>query len=384
MPLTLIPDPYECHASYSAHFQNEILNRLSSLDVNVCIVDSSASYESGLYDFAKEIVFTKMEEIEGFCKNRFPTYKMKKIYWPLCPQCHSLEATNIKSIKGDDIEIICSNCKSDSTVTRGKIKGKFGGKIDTAVKWNVFHFDFEPFSKAYLDPDVGTYVIAKSLSEKFFGGNAPEIIEYGQVLMGKTLSYTLLPSLPKNVFRSIFLQKRKRDITLTEGKIIQATKECAVDEKNSFYDYVTTRLPHEILEGLDYKLVNRHSIDLLLHGSVFAKQFLKRDVLPKLPQENFLNSMDSQAVHQTLHIFNWIVDHKIEYPNETYDLFAKSLNKFLKDSEIGKANLFPFIRKLFSLEEGIPLSRVFFFLSLQSLYAYLFIIERPIKSSPHP
>ena len=47
MPLTLIPDPYECHASYSAHFQNEILNRLSSLDVNVCIVDSSASYESG-------------------------------------------------------------------------------------------------------------------------------------------------------------------------------------------------------------------------------------------------------------------------------------------------------------------------------------------------
>jgi hypothetical protein len=379
MPIKLIPDPYKCHVNYSEHFQNEILDRLYSLNIHPNIIDSYSAYDSGLYDFAKEIVFTRMDEIKKFLKMRFPNYETKKIYWPLCPKCLRLDTADIKTIQGEKVEIECSNCKIHKTLNWKDLKGKFGWKLDTAIKWNVFNFNFEPFSKAYLDPDVGSYVIAKSLSDEFFGGSAPEIIEYGQVSMERSLSYALLSSLPIVVMRSLFLQRRKRDILLTEAKVLQIARDCKIDEVSTFYDYVTIRLPYEIIENLNKSHVDRRLANLLQHGIAFAKKFLKRDVFPKMPQKEFIRSIEEESMQEIVRLYNWIIEYRLKHMNGSYEVFVKNLNKFLIKNKISKSHLFPIIRQVLLQEEGVPLSRIFYFLSLESLYASLFIIEKERK-----
>lgn len=375
MPIKLIPDPYECHLNYSEHFQNEILERFNSVGIYPNVIDTYSSYESGLYDFAKEIVFTRMDEIKAFLKEKFPNYEMKKIFWPLCPSCKKMDATDIENINGDNVDIKCLNCDTQKTLPWKELEGKFGWKLDTAVKWNVFDFTFEPFSKAYLDPDVGSYIIAKSLSEKFFGGKSPEIIEYGQVLMDRELSYDLLPSLPKDIFRTLFLERRKRDIHITKAKVMQISRDYKIDGVNSYFDYITIRLPYEVLENLHKHEVDDKVLRLMESGSYFAKKFLKREYVPTIPEKEFIKSLDSQKIEKILSIYTWIIDYRTKNIDGTYDDFASKLNEFLKEREIMKSELFPVIRQILMQEEGVPLTRIFYFLPIQSLYAGLFIIE---------
>src|SRR3989338_5526317 len=107
MPIKYIPDPFKCHDSYSSHFQAEILERFRDLNIFPNIIDSYSSYESGLYDFAKKIVFTQIDEIKTFLKKKFPSYNMKKIYWPLCPNCKKLDMAEIIKIQEKEIFVHC-------------------------------------------------------------------------------------------------------------------------------------------------------------------------------------------------------------------------------------------------------------------------------------
>lgn len=376
-PIKLIPDPYECHDNFSQHYQNEILSRFRSLDIYPSIIDTYSTYNTGLYNYAKEIVFTKRDEIRQFLKKKFPNYEMKNIFWALCPKCQKLDSTSLKRINDGKATIECSSCKSKTRLPWMEIQGKFGWKLDTAVKWNVFKFDFEPFSKAYLDPDVGSYIIAKSLSEEFFGGNYPEIIEYGQVLMDRSLSYSLLPALPVDIFRALFLEQRKRDITLTEAKVLQITRKYKVDGMNSYLDYVNIKLPYELLENLSNS--NHKSLTLLQYGSVFAKKFLQKEVFPQLPDDKYIKSIKREDAKKIISLYKWIIDFRIKHPGKSYEEFVENINKFLKKNGISRGHLFPIIRELLLQEEGIPLTRIFYYLPLHSHYASLFIIEKELR-----
>ncbi|MDP4011454.1 MAG: hypothetical protein Q8P72_04475, partial [Candidatus Roizmanbacteria bacterium] len=270
-PIKLIPDPFNCHDSYADHFQSKILERFHHLDIYPNMIDSHSSYHSGLYDFAKEIVFTRMEEIKDFLKKKFPNYHMKKIFWPLCPTCSKLDESEIDNIEGKKISISCKRCMTQHITTTEKIKGKFSWKVDIAVKWNIFKSDFEPFSKAYLDPDVGSYFIAKSLSEEFFGGHYPEIIEYGQVFMDRELSYALLPSLPREIFDLLFLDHRKKDMKLSKQKIIQVAKQYEVRKDMTYFDYIQILLPYENLEYLSSDISPFERNPITNYGNKFTK-----------------------------------------------------------------------------------------------------------------
>ncbi len=378
MPLKLIPDPYECHQNYSSHYQNEILDRFHSLDIYPNIIDAYSSYESGLYDHAKKIVFSKYNDIKEFLKKSFPKYNMKKIFCPLCPKCFKMEEVDVRRVVRGRVTIECANCKNRYTDSWKNIKGKFSWKIDTAVRWNVFGVDFEPYSKAYLDPDVGSYYIAKKLSERFFGGYHPEIVSYGQIIMDKSLSYKLLSSFPKEALHSFLLGNRKQDLVLTEKKILQFSRNYLVDDTMSFYDYIVTRLPYDLYEVMQGNKVHPSYKKFMDSGTVFARSFLKRELNPGLPRKELLREMTKLTRSKISKLFQWVILYKMENNNISHKIFSEEINQYLENNKIRKSILFPQIRKLMSQEESLPISKIFYHAPLTYLYGCLLTITKVI------
>jgi hypothetical protein len=377
-PISLIPDPFECHPNYSAHFQEEILKRFHSLDIYPNIIDIYSSYESGLYDYAKEIVFTKNKEIREFLKKNFPAYTMKKLFYPLCPECLKIDGTDIKRIVNGRVTFECSYCKYRGTDDWKNIRGKFSWKIDVAIKWNIFHVDFEPYSKAYLDPDMGSYFIAKKLSEKFFGGYVPESINYGQIIMDKSLSYRILPSFPQKVLNAFFVQNRKKDMELTEKKMIQFAHDYKIDEQLSFYDYALSKLPSELFDVAQGKKLSYTHEKIYKNGLAFAKNFLNKQLFPQLPTAELLTGIDITTLSKIQKLFVWVNYYKLENPDIAYANFTKDFIDFLNKNNLRKGELFPLIRKLLSQEHALPMHRIFYYSSFSYLGGCLLIIDHQL------
>jgi tRNA synthetase class I (K) len=377
-PIALIPDPFECHANYSAHFQNEILKRFHSLDIYPNIIDINGSYQSGLYDYAKEIVFTKHKEIRAFLKENFPQYTMKKLFYALCPNCLKIDGTDIKRISNGRIRFECSYCNERTTQGWKEIQGKFSWKIDVAIKWNIFKVDFEPYSKAYLDPDVGSYFIAKKLSEKFFGGYYPENVNYGQIIMDKSLSYRILPSFPREIINAFFVQNRKKDMELSDEKLIQVAHTYKVDDHLSFYDYVLSKLPFEIFEVAQGKELSVEHEKIYMNGVAFAKNFLNQELFPQLPIHELFRDIDASSLSKIQRLFKWAIEYKYNNSQITPEIFLQEFTKYLKENKVSKSELFPSIRKLLSQEHSLPMYRIFYYSTFSYLGGCLEIINEEI------
>lgn len=379
-PIKLIPDPFECHPNYSLHFQSEILARFHSLDIYPNIIDSYSSYESGLYNEKKKKIFSNYKQIKSFLKKTFPGYTMRKIYWPLCPHCQKIDQTEITRISKDRVTVKCENCCYRFTDSVKDIKGKFSWKIDTAIRWNVFKIDFEPYSKAYLDPDVGSYFIAKKISEEFLDGYYPEIINYGQIIMDKSMSYKLLPSLPKEAFHAFLTQNRKKDIELTEKKILQFAHEYKVTPNLSFYDYILTKLPYDLFDHLQGNKIEPHYKKIMDHAVAFSKHFLNKEPYPTFPRKELLTELSPTTLLKIRKIFQWIILYKMENSEAQMEDFSKEFSTYLNENKYNKKFLFPIIRKLLSQEQSLPMIKIFYFAPNTYLYGCLLIIMQVFSS----
>ncbi len=263
----------------------------------------------------------------------------------------------------------CNECKKIKTSNFLQIKGKFSWKIDTAVKWDLFQPDFEPYSVAYLDPNVGSYYIAKAISEKFFNGAYPEPINIGSINFDRTLSYQLLPSLPDQVFKILFLENRKKDITISEKKIISASKKFMITNEMSFFDYVRLKLPYDVVEYESTRLDHLSSF-----GKMFSKRFLKQNLNPKLPDESQIKILLREDKEKIIKLVEWIILQKQKHTDQTHEDFLNGMNKALKRFRIKREIIFPIIRDLISMEHGIPLSRIFYFMPQSFLFQLLVTI----------
>jgi len=381
-PVKLIPDPYECHNNYSIHFQEEIVTRLHNLEIFPTLIDVWSLYRHGHYNMAKEIVFNNYYKIHKVLNRHFPKYTMKQIFWPLCPKCNKIDNTRVLKVEKGQVLARCDHCRKRIIASWKKIKGKFSWKIDNAIKWNLFKPDFEPYMDAYLDPVAGSYLIAKVLSEEFFGGYFPKAIKIGKTNINRELSFSLLPTCPRPVMDTLLLANRiTTDIVISEKKVINAAKNTLIEGDLSYYDYVRIRLPYDTVDFTMGKLNNEKSISLINFGREFSKKFLKRNLQPKLPSAVELKNIEQKLKKQhIIPLINWVIGYKVKHSNSGHDKFLKALNGYLGDHKISRPNLFPVIRQIVSVEESIPLSRLFFFSPIGFLHDFLAILSEDVGS----
>jgi lysyl-tRNA synthetase class 1 len=381
-PVKLVPDPYRCHDNYSAHFQEEIISRFHNLGIFPTVIDVWSLYQHGQYDFAKEIVFKNYSKIHKVLKKHFPNYTMSQIFSVLCPKCNKIDNTRVMKVEEGQISAGCDRCHKKIKASWKEIKGKFSWKIDSAVKWNLFKPDFEPFLDAYLDPVVGSYLIAKVLSEEFFGGYFPEAITIGKINVDRNLSFSLLPTCPRPVMDMLFLTNRITDVVISEKRVIGAAKNTPIEGDLSYYDYVRIKLPYDNIDFATGKLNNEKAISLINFGREFSKKFLSRNLQPQLPSAQELEEVGKTLKKQhIIPLISWIIKYKAENSHLGHDKFLKALNKYLEEHKISRSELFPIIRKIILVEESIPLSRLFFFSPIGFLHDFLSILLKDVEKS---
>src|SRR3989338_4811336 len=381
-PVKLIPDPYECHNNYSIHFQEEIVTRLHNLEIFPTLIDVWSLYRHGHYNMAKEIVFNNYYKIHKVLNRHFPKYTMKQIFWPLCPKCNKIDNTRVLKVEKGQVLARCDHCRKRIIASWKKIKGKFSWKIDNAIKWNLFKPDFEPYMDAYLDPVAGSYLIAKVLSEEFFGGYFPKAIKIGKTNINKDISFSLIPTCPRPVMDTLLLANRISDIVISEKRVIGAAKNTLIEGDLSYYDYVRIILPYDTVEFATDRLNDKNTISLINFGREFSKKFLNKNLQPQLPSVQKLKDIEHKLKKQhIIPLINWIIEYKVGHLNSGHEKFLKAFNKYLSNHKISRADLFPFIRQILSVEKSIPLSKLFFFSPIGFLHDFLTILSEDVRKN---
>ncbi|MFW6773567.1 lysine--tRNA ligase [Nocardioides sp. CPCC 205120] len=213
-PLSAVPDPWECHASWAEHFKAPLRAALAEMGCTMEEVDQTERYTAGAYTeqvlhaierrdaieavlarhrtkkpaagdvpddvpaeeaaVLEDSVAQDDEPTQGGDLARFP-------YKPFCRTC-GRDTVTLTSYDDDttDLAYTCDTC-GDSHVTnvRTQPEGKLVWKVDWPMRWSVEGVDFEPGGVDHASPG-SSYTVGKEIV-KLYGGRAPSFVGYSFV-----------------------------------------------------------------------------------------------------------------------------------------------------------------------------------------------------------
>ena len=188
-PYVDIPDPWGCHESYAAHFEEEFLKGIEPFGMELDCRYQAQMYRSGKY--TKDIIEAIQKRDEIFeILDSFKTKDTSKseeerkaehdaekaAYSPVsifCPVCHT-DFTKITrfSEDGTEADYTCRCGHSGHFNFLENFNCKLGWKVDWAMRWRYENVDFEPGGKDHAAP-TGSYSNSKIISKKIFNFDAP-------------------------------------------------------------------------------------------------------------------------------------------------------------------------------------------------------------------
>lgn len=379
MPISSIPDPWAKQSSFAAHFESVFLDRLAHLGCHPTLIGTSRLYEQGAYRPYVHTVFVRYAEILDYLHAEFPNYTPQQLFFPICPDCGHIDTTRILEY-GHEVVFDCSRCEKRFTAASDEIRGKLSWKLDHAAKWSMYNVDVEPFSLAYLEPQEGSYVIARALGNEFFGGRAPMPLRYGLVSMNKELGGKLLSSLPANVVRSIMTERWKTEVEITPDRVrLEASR-------------------HEVLPGVTYADAARQLVptwhampealtaaerELVALGVAYHQNFLAGGLEIRFPARETVLAERPETLCAASRLLRDLNAARRRAGNdyEAFDGAAKSLIAgFGSESKAVVAC----VRKLVGQETGIPTRKLLFHLPVAYLELVQFIVELASRSPIPP
>jgi len=307
-PIAEVPDPFECHESYSEHFAAAWKSRLDALGIHPIFIDTYQAYRRGHYAPFLRTTFENHREIQNALATRFGDFTIRSLFRPQCPRCFGVDETRILAVEGGAIRFDCERCGHATSADIAEIKGKLSWKLDCAARWNLYGIDLEVFSKVHI-ADRGTLSVSKFISREFFGGRTPVSVTYGQVLLSRDVSYRLFEILPPPLLRKLLLSEIRRDLRVTRDYVENFCQNTNVIAGMSYVDFVRRELPRRALRAADGnhrepgQAANGSGLDdpsLVAYGLRFARFFYERDHELKYPDVAAIASL-SRETAQALH-----------------------------------------------------------------------------------
>lgn len=366
-PIAHLPDPWGCHESYAAHFEEELIERLHRLDCHPTLVTTAQLYQRGVYRPYVQLVLERYDEIMAFFAERFPTYKPDKLFWPICPHCRYIHETRIEAIVNETIEISCEHCNKRSVVPFDEVEGKLNWKLDCAVRWTLFNIDAEPFNKKYLEPQTGTFPIAQALCTEFFNGPEVTPLLYGTVDMKRDLSYKLLDSLPTTVLRSMMTERPATDISLSQEQIMTAVSRFGVLPGLSYLDFIKQLLPMWLLTPEKLTASQR---DLVANGIAFSQHFLGKDICLQMPRKAHFEGENPAVIREVRNLLREVIRLREEDDPE-WEEFQATIRQIIDTMGTHKGQALHRLRVMVGQEQGMPAGRFLYVLPLD----YLRVLE---------
>jgi len=209
-PLTAVPDPWECHASWAEHFKEPLRRSLHELGVDMEEVSQTERYAAGVYREPVLLAVRRRAEIDAVLAR----YRTKKHvpeahseqeaealadsvaeaddaigaselerfpYKPYCRTC-GRDTTTITSYDDDttDLAYTCDRGHAHVTNLATQHEGKLVWKVDWPMRWAFEHVDFEPAGMDHATPG-SSFTVGHELVETIFGMPRPAWFGYGFV-----------------------------------------------------------------------------------------------------------------------------------------------------------------------------------------------------------
>ncbi|MFW9920643.1 MAG: lysine--tRNA ligase [Candidatus Thorarchaeota archaeon] len=207
-PVSIIPDPWECHQSYGEHMSSLLMESLDAAGIEYTPVSAFDLYSTGkLVDQVRMVLLQAqlagriIHETTGQEK-----YLTTLPYHAICENCQKIYTTRAISFdeKRNLVEYLCEGddiggkalggCNHHGFSDISKGEGKLTWKVEFAARWHFLHIDFEAFGK-----DIFESVICNDrVSKEIFNYEPPTHARY-----------------------EVFLDDEGRKISKSKGNVIE-------------------------------------------------------------------------------------------------------------------------------------------------------------------
>jgi lysyl-tRNA synthetase class 1 len=173
-PLSQIPCPEGCCASYADHFLTPFLKSMERLGIRPEVYRADVLYKEGKYNDAIKTAFSRKDDIARILKE-VSGRDVPEGWSPFDAICKVCGRTNTTHVTGFDldaetVDYVCS-CGSSGTVSMAG-GGKLVWRVDWPARWPIFRVTVEPFGKDHATAG-GSYDTGKRISEEIYGYPAP-------------------------------------------------------------------------------------------------------------------------------------------------------------------------------------------------------------------
>ncbi len=211
-PLSRVPDPWECHASWGEHFKAPLRASLAELGVEMEEIDQTEMYSAGAYREQILLAARRRDDIEAVLarhRTRQAAAGRAESDAEAAALAESVanedEASGAGALARFPVKPWCANCGRDTTDITGYDEattvlsytcrvcgyvgatnlatedgGKLVWKVDWPMRWAYEKVNFEPAGLDHMTPG-SSYTVGQSLVGDIFGWRAPARVVYGFV-----------------------------------------------------------------------------------------------------------------------------------------------------------------------------------------------------------
>ncbi len=204
MPVSEIPDPWNCHSSYAEHHVSEYLEVIDKFaDTKIEKYSMRGEYKKGNFKpYIKAILENLEKAMEIQNKYRETPLKPGWSPWvPRCKSCGKIITPRIRKIAGDNVAYKCEDYSFETTIAPGcgyegeanalRDEGKLLWKSEWAAQWARWKIAAEGAGKEYVVPASAWWVNAE-IVERILDFPSPVPIFYEHLMIdGKKMSASL-------------------------------------------------------------------------------------------------------------------------------------------------------------------------------------------------
>lgn len=208
-PLSAVPDPWECHASWAEHFKQPLRDALAEMGCEMFEVSQTEMYTAGAY--REQIIGVvgrrgEIDEVLGRYRTRKPATENEQeaaslaesvalddeeagadelARFPFKPYCRGCgrDTTTITAYDDDttDLAYRCETCGDTYVTTLAtQDEGKLVWKVDWPMRWAYEKVDFEPAGADHSSPG-SSFTVGHELVERIWGWPRPSWFGYSFV-----------------------------------------------------------------------------------------------------------------------------------------------------------------------------------------------------------
>jgi len=165
-PVSSIPDPYNCHVSYSKHINSLLIEAMDGCGVKYVFHSATEDYTKGLFVQQTRKILSAADQVGKIVKEEIGQEKFTIIlpYFPVCGSCGRIYTTRSQQFEVSTDKVLYA-CEGEAEIKGQRLEGcgyrgeadikeghgKLPWKGEFAARWDALKISFEAYGKDIAD-----------------------------------------------------------------------------------------------------------------------------------------------------------------------------------------------------------------------------------------